>query len=162
MNVYERIQLLESSLPTTCCRSTDSHLDVLKLYTGSCAHTCKWYVPSVLCECQSQMTCGLQKHVELCSWQSKSLTATTFLMMVCQRLTPLRSSPPIPKTYITIVFNSAEACILFKLCMCCFNSGMCDMGCRTRALRMKIWQKLLEKLMQKRKKNWLHTYSFRY
>ncbi len=60
-----------------------------------------------------------------------------------------------PKTYMTIVFNSAEACILcilFKLCTCCFNSGICDMGCRTRALRMKIWQKLLEKLMQKRKK----------
>jgi hypothetical protein len=29
---------------------------------------------------------------------------------------------------------------------------MCDMGCRTWALRIKIWHKLLEKLMQKRKK----------
>jgi hypothetical protein len=35
-------------------------------------------------------------------------------LMVCQSLTPLRS-PSIPKTYITIVFNSAEAYLVQTL-----------------------------------------------
>ncbi len=89
------------------------------------AHICKWYVPSVLCECQSQMTCGLQKQCQIVLMAVQELDRRIPDDGV-PKLDPIEAkSPPIPKTYILPLFSIQQKHVSCSNFACAVSTQVC-------------------------------------